>query len=356
MRRASSNPVSCGSVSLPSVARPSRLPPLTPWLVWVAAFLTTWLGVVTLHDWWDRVAAHWPISVAMALGSYVAGSTPMGGGTVGFPVLVLLFDQPADFGRQFSFFIQSIGMTSASIFILCSRMPIAARVLPWAMGGSALSMILTHYFLFPHLSGTVVKLTFACLWGGFGILTLVKLRSLLAHHHPPEMDPRTDQRLGLTGGLVGGIASGLTGVGVDMVVYTLLVLVYRSDLKPAIATSVILMAWNSLLGTGLTVLDGAVEAEVVGNWLAASPVVLFGAPLGAWVVARVRRGPTLVFVSVLCVLQLVWTLSRVDLTPGLLALTAMAVLALNVAFHFLYAFGRRLRPDPGEAQRSLLHV
>lgn len=28
----------------------------------------------------------------MAVGSYAAGSTLMGGGTVGFPVLVLLFD------------------------------------------------------------------------------------------------------------------------------------------------------------------------------------------------------------------------------------------------------------------------
>jgi hypothetical protein len=36
----------------------------------------------------------------MAFGSYVAGSTPMGGGTVGFPILVLLFDLPATLGRD----------------------------------------------------------------------------------------------------------------------------------------------------------------------------------------------------------------------------------------------------------------
>ncbi|MBK8250155.1 MAG: sulfite exporter TauE/SafE family protein [Gemmatimonadetes bacterium] len=326
------------------------------WLVWVAGFLGTWLFLVIGNGWWGRVADHWPISVAMALGSYVAGSTPMGGGTVGFPVLVLLFDQPADFGRQFSFFIQSIGMTSASIFILCARMPIARTVIPWAMVGSAISMVITHYVIFPQLSGTVVKLAFACIWGGFGIVTLVKLKQLLSHHHAPTLGPQADMRFGLVGGLIGGVASGLTGVGVDMVVYTVLVLIFRSDLKPAIATSVILMAWNSLLGTGLTVWDGAVEAEVVGNWLAASPIVLFGAPLGAWVVSKVRRGPTLVFVSALCVLQLVWTLSRIDPTPEILGVTVGAVLALNVVFHFMYAYGRRLRPDAGEHERSLLHA
>jgi uncharacterized protein len=343
-----------GPDSVVAPAPVGRTGNLTPWFLWVACFVAVWLGVVITNNWWGRVADHWPISVAVALGSYVAGSTPMGGGTVGFPVLVLLFDQPADFGRQFSFFIQSIGMTSASIFILSTRTRIAGRVLLWAMGASAASMVLTHYLLFPLISGTAVKLTFACIWGGFGIVTLLKLRKLLGHHHAPTLSARSDMVLGLVGGLVGGVASGLTGVGVDMVVYTLLVLVFRADLRPAIATSVILMAWNSLIGTGLTLLDGDVQAEVVSNWLAASPVVLFGAPLGAWVVSKVRRGPTLVFVSVLCVLQLVWTLSRIDLTPRILWITGCAVLGLNVLFHFMYAYGRRLRPDPGEERLTIL--
>lgn len=309
---------------------------------------------MTANDWGARVAAHWPISIAMALGSYVAGSTPMGGGTIGFPVLVLFFDQPADFGRQFSFLIQSIGMTSASIYILCSRRTVAWGVLPWAAGASALSLVATHYWLFPLVSDVAVKLTFAGIWGGFGLVTLVKLRQLLAHHHAPTLGPRPDMLLGVAGGLIGGLASGLTGVGVDMVVYTLLVLVYRADLRPAIATSVILMSWNSMVGALLTFADGGVEAEVFSNWMAASPIVLLGAPLGAWVMTRIRRGPTLLFVSALCILQLVWTLSRVGATAPILFLTAMAVVGLNVLFHLLYAYGRRLRPDPGEEQLGVL--
>jgi len=327
---------------------------MLPWFAWVAAFLTTWAALVAANGWWDRVADHWPIAVAMALGSYVAGSTPMGGGTVGFPVLVLLFDQPAEFGRQFSFLIQSVGMTSAGIYMLCARRPMAWRVMLWAGTASAVSLVLTHYALFPRVPGSAVKLTFACLWGGFGLVTLVKLRDLLAHHHAPTLDARRDAAFGIVAGLVGGVASGLTGVGVDMVVYTVLVLVYRADLKPAIATSVVLMAWNSLVGTGLSVIDGSVEPEVFSNWLAASPVVLFGAPLGAFVVSRIPRGPTLVFVSLLCVGQLVWTMSRVGATGRVILITAGAVAGMNLVFHFMYAFGRHLRPDPGEAGKSML--
>lgn len=335
---------------------PGRTWQWAPWLLWAAAFLSIWAAIVATQDWESRVAAHWPIAIAMALGSYVAGSTPMGGGTIGFPVLVLFFDQPADFGRQFSFLVQSIGMTSASIYILCSRRPVAWGVLPWAAGASAVSLVATHYGLVPLVSGDVVKLAFAGIWGGFGIVTLVKLRQLLAHHHPPTLGTRPDMFLGVSGGLIGGMASGLTGVGVDMVIYTLLVLLYRADLRAAIATSVVLMAWNSIVGTGLTLFDGGVEPEVFSNWLAASPIVLIGAPFGAWVVERIRRGPTLLFVSALCILQLVWTISRVDASPRVLALMAAAVVGLNALFHLLYAIGRRLRPDAGEQRRGILEV
>lgn len=146
----------------------------------------------------------------------------------------------------------------------------------------------------------------------------------------------------------------MTGVGIDMVVYTALVMIYRSDLRPAIATSVVLMAWNSVIGTGLSLIDGSVDPEVLSNWLAASPIVLVGAPFGAFMVARIPRGPTLIFVSVLCLLQLVWTITQLELTQKQLVLVLGAVLALNLLFHLMHGFGRRFRPDPGEEGMSVL--
>lgn len=327
---------------------------MLPWIVWVALFLSIWTTLITTQNWWGRVSEHWAIAIAMAIGSYVAGSTPMGGGTVGFPVLVLLFDQPAEFGRQFSFLIQAIGMTSAAIYLLCTRRSMAYRVLVWAGISSAISLALTHYLLYPIVAGTVVKLTFACIWGGFGLVTLVKLKELLMHHHEPTLSARSDAVLGISAGIIGGIASGMTGVGIDMVIYTALVLIYRADLRPAIATSVVLMAWNSIVGTALCLIDGSVQPEVFSNWLAASPIVLFGAPIGAFMVARIPRGPTLVFVSILCVLQLIWTISRIGPTTKLLLIVTAAVAGMNIVFHLMHAFGRRFRPDPGEEGMSLI--
>ncbi len=100
-----------------------RKQPLWVWFLWLAGFYTVWAWLVFGEGRWGDAKAHWP----MALGSYVAGSTPMGGGTVGFPILVLLFGMPATLGRDFSFAVQSIGMVSAAIFILARRQTVAWR-------------------------------------------------------------------------------------------------------------------------------------------------------------------------------------------------------------------------------------
>ena len=41
-------------------------------------------------------------------------------------------------------------------------------------------------------------------------------------------------------------------------------------------------------------------------------------------------------------------------TAAALLSRGCAVLGLNVLFHFMYAYGRRLRPDPGEEQLTIL--
>ena len=112
-------------------------------------------------DHWDTVVAHWPIALAMALGSYFAGSTPMGGGTIGFPVLVLLFDQPSSLGRNFGFAVQSVGMVSASIYILCARRPFDWHLLKPAIAGALAGTPLGAAFIAPHVPELWIKLLFA---------------------------------------------------------------------------------------------------------------------------------------------------------------------------------------------------
>jgi threonine dehydrogenase-like Zn-dependent dehydrogenase len=63
--------------------RPTPKRHLWVWLIWLAAFYSAWGWLVFGNGQWDTVRDHWPIALSMALGSFAAGSTPMGGGTIG---------------------------------------------------------------------------------------------------------------------------------------------------------------------------------------------------------------------------------------------------------------------------------
>jgi len=318
------------------------------WFLWLICFYSTWLFLVFALQQWPLVKDHWPMALSMALGSYVAGSTPMGGGTVGFPVLVLLFKMPATLGRDFSFAIQSIGMTSASIFILCRRQPLATSMLRGAMIGSLFGTPLGVLFLAPLIPELWIKLVFAVVWASFGILHLYRLREIAAHSGMTEFSEGWDFKLGLGLGFCAGVSvAAVTGVGIDMVIYSALVLLCRADLKIAIPTSVVLMAFTSLVGVAVKFTFGSFEPGVYGNWMAAAPVVALGAPLGAFIVGMIGRKPTLFFVAILCVLQFVWTCHSQFKDLGWLGIgiACIAVMVFLIIFEELRQWGGRLAGD-----------
>ena len=321
---------------IPSAYRPIAL--------WWVAFYGVWLGLVIHGRHWETIFSHWGIAVAMAVGSYFAGSTPMGGGTVGFPVLTLLFNEPATLGRDFSFAVQSIGMTSASILILCRRQTLEWPMLRWSLLGSLVGTPVGVLFIAPVVSDLAIKMVFGVVWASFGLLHFWELKKICANKGMTAMPAWFDRASGVSIGLVGGATvAAVTGVGVDMLLYAVLVLVVRADLKVAIPTSVILMAFTSIVGIATRGLFGDVPSEVYANWLAAAPVVALGAPLGAFVVHLVGRRPTLIVVSVLCIVQFVWTLynERLSLGAGGLLLACVAVVVCNVVFAVLYRAGNR---------------
>lgn len=296
------------------------------WLLWLAAFYLAWAWLVFGQGQWDEARAHWPIALAMALGSYTAGSTPMGGGTIGFPVLVLLFDMPASLGRDFSFAVQSIGMVSASIFIFARRQPLAWAMLKGAMAGTLIGTPVGILFIAPFIPDLWIKVVFAVIWASFGILHLYRIGEIAGHSGMTEFDEHWDFRVGLVLGLVSGLTVvAVTGVGIDMVLYAALVLLCRADLKIAIPTSIVIMAFTSLLGVVFKNLTTGLQPGVYENWLAAAPVVALGAPLGVFIVERIGRKPTLLFVAVLCVGQYLWTLSVERAALGLFGIAASLV-------------------------------
>lgn len=317
-----------------------------PFVLWLAIFYTAWITLVFRGDDWGTVLSHWPIALAMSFGSYIAGSTPMGGGTVGFPVLVLIFDFPGSLGRNFGLAVQSIGMVSAAVYIFAARRPLHVRVLISGLCGSLIGTPLGAAFVAPYVPDLWVKLLFAVVWASFGVMHLVKLRELVDAQGITEHWRRWDYPIGFAVGISGGVVASITGVGIDMIVYAVLVLLYRADLRISIPTSVVLMAFTSVIGITANGVLSRIDPilypmapEVYSNWLAAAPIVALGAPIGAIVVELISRKPTLLIVSTLCIGQFVWTLIREEVSGIGLIAALTGVIAFNGIFHVLYSLG-----------------
>ena len=322
--------------------------------LWLALFYSGWFSLMTAGRLWDGALAHWPIAVAMAAGSYFAGSTPMGGGTVGFPVLTLIFGLPASLGRGFALAVQSVGMTSASIYILSSRKAVDWALLRPALSGATFGVPFGATFVAPYAPDLGIKLLFAVVWASFGIIHLTRFKEIVEPEGGRPPHGPLDRPIGLGVGFVGGIVAALTGVGIDMMIYAALVLFFRTDLKVAIPTSVILMAYASLLGTASNLVLGhlfgapyGVPHEVFLHWIAAAPVVALGAPFGALVVDRIGREPTLILVSVLCVAQFVWIVLQEKVTGPPLVAALIGLGVLCGVFAGVIALGRRMGARQG---------
>jgi len=161
----------------------------------VAGWVVAWLALVTRPGAWALAAVHWPVAVVMLCGSFVAGSTPMGGGSVAFPALVLLFGHPPAMARDFGFAIQSVGMTSALVFIAARGIDVERRMLAWAFAGSIGGLAIGTWVLAPVVPAAWVKLVLATLWLVFGAWLVDGLRRVRT---VPD-DGRPAAALGLVG-------------------------------------------------------------------------------------------------------------------------------------------------------------
>eukprot|EP00593_Proboscia_inermis_P010989 CAMPEP_0171323538 /NCGR_PEP_ID=MMETSP0816-20121228/115639_1 /TAXON_ID=420281 /ORGANISM="Proboscia inermis, Strain CCAP1064/1" /LENGTH=375 /DNA_ID=CAMNT_0011822273 /DNA_START=161 /DNA_END=1288 /DNA_ORIENTATION=- len=105
----------------------------------------------------------------MIFGSIVAGLTSEGGGAVAFPVMTLALGVPPAVARDFSFAIQSFGMTCAAITIFGLGAPVDKEALIWASLGGAVGLAVGLEFVAPRLPPAYAKMLFVSLWAAFAV-------------------------------------------------------------------------------------------------------------------------------------------------------------------------------------------
>jgi uncharacterized protein len=292
---------------------------------------------------WHSLVSNWRVALTMVLGSLVGGGTSEGGGAVAFPVFTKLLHIPAHQACLFAFAIQSVGMGAASLSILVLRIPMERRVLLWGGAGGIAGLVVSTYGIEPYLAPVLVRIAFTVMVSSLGVaLLLLNRRDLAVRHLGVPVFGATEKSLIVLAGFVGGLMSGLAGCGENIVVFMVMVLLFRVSEKIATPTTVVLMTMVTITGFALHVLVVRdFTRTVTSYWLAAVPVVSVGAPLGAILCSKMSRRA---IVNVLLVLITAEFTSTVLIIPmsRRVAITAAVSLAffgtLNWVMSSIHAY------------------
>jgi uncharacterized protein len=309
------------------------LRPLRYYVPFAILVLTGVVTAVFSLDLLDEVLAWWPASLTMVFGSFIAGASAEGGGAIAFPVFTLLLKIPPVDARSFSFMIQSVGMVSASLLILGRGIPVELRAVKWPALGGIVGLLAGTWWVAPYLPAVETKLFFVSLWMAFGIGLWRANRSRTRTVRPglPEVLASGDVMTLLTAGFIGGIVTAIFGNGVDLITFCVLTLRYGVDEKVATPTSVVLMSILTVCGFALHALvEKDVSDTMYHAWLAAAPVVLFFAPLGAFVISKWNRLAIANLLIIIIVVQLLGALYVLQPSFDHLALSAGVILVGSV--------------------------
>ncbi|NBC02900.1 MAG: TSUP family transporter, partial [Bacteroidetes bacterium] len=270
-----------------------------------AAILVIWTLYMFENELLSLFIDYWFMTIVMVFGSFIAGASSEGGGAIAYPVMTLFFNIDPDVARNFSFAVQSFGMTFAAFWIFLSKIKIEKTYLFTAGIGGLTGIILGSWFIAPYVPSSYAKMMFVSFWLSFGIalwvVNFVQKRESVESLPTLTAGQKTEL---LLVGMAGGIFSSILGNGLDICTFAYVILKYGLSEKVATPTSVILMASNAIAGFLIHafVLE-SMQTEAINYLLVCIPVVIFGAPLGAFTINKIGRKPIASILIAIIVIQ-----------------------------------------------------
>lgn len=309
-----------------------------------------WFWYMFASDSWALFLEDWYMTATMVFGSFIAGASSEGGGAVAYPVMTLGFQITPAVARNFSLAIQSIGMTAASLWIFAKRIEIEKTYFWVVMWGGTLGIILSSLYVTPYVAPAYAKMMFVSFWLSFGI-------ALFVINHIRHRDTK-DSLSSLTNfqkgelffiGILGGTLSAIFGNGIDICSFAYVTLKYNLSEKIATPTSVVLMASNAVVGTLLHffVLQD-MQQQAINFWLVCIPVVLMGAPFGAYIITKIKRLAIAYLLYVIIVVQFILAVFIISPSVTLSIVSVLTFLAGIVIFFLLtegFKSGKRKSPQ-----------
>ncbi|MDY6934298.1 MAG: sulfite exporter TauE/SafE family protein [Spirochaetota bacterium] len=288
-------------------------------------------------DQWHLFDSGWFMSVTMILGSFIAGASSEGGGAVAFPVMTLIYNISPEVARNFSLAIQSIGMTTASYIILKRNIPIEKNYLILGSAGGFGGIIIGTLLIAPYVFPSYMKMLFFSFWLSFAFVLfyLNHIKKSKVVNSLPKLDRKEKYYLILTS-TFGGILTSILGSGIDIVTFSYVTLRFRLSEKIATPTSVIIMATNSIMGFLIHLLiirDFGIEE--FNYWLVCIPVVVIGAPIGAYVINILKRLFIARFLYIILLVQFIFALIIIKPQKELLLFTVL-IFIFGILFYTVF--------------------
>lgn len=358
-----------------------------------AVITVVWLVYVTAAGHWSRVLDNVVASITMVFGSLVAGMTPQGGGAVAFPIFTKVIEVPPEVARSFSLLVQAVGMGTAALAIVVRRRPVEWRAVavgvPFALTGFLVGLYVLGDRGYPFWPTRVpagyVKVTFTIVVLAMAtVVALEERREVIERRRRIELWSPSTYVFVAFAGLLGGVAASMVGSGTDVAVYIFVTIIIGVSPRVGIPTSVVIMGVVSVIGLivigvveghlAVNVSDAGVTAigdrsvmwsggelrfgvgpaaparqfDLFGMWIAAIPVVAWGAPLGSLLAARLPARILIRIVVTLAALEVLTTILFLDDLRSNVALTGYFIAASLIVIGGILAL-RRL----GVGQRQM---
>lgn len=319
-------------------SRSLRLSLLCTLFVW-----TLWSVALGLPEALANLIFNWQVALTMVFGSMVAGGTSMGGGAVAFPVFTKVLHISTHEATVFSLAIQSVGMSAASLTIVAMGTKVEWQFIRWASLGGILGIIFGSFFLVPIFPPVAIKISFTMMITSFAVILLAVNRTRKGGNLTIASWSNKKRVFSLGIGVVGGIISALVGSGMDIVSFSVLVLLFGLCETVSTPTSVILMAINAVAGFILHQywMRDFIE-PVINYWLAAVPVVVVGAPTGAALCSLLQRQTITRLLVGLIAIELVSSALLIPLTTRLVFFSIFIFFLFSSVYYWMYHTSKKI--------------
>lgn len=261
------------------------------YLLYIIVVLTVWLGYMQYSSGWILLSQNMHAMITMIFGSFVAGSSPEGSASIAYPVFTLYLNIQPDDARNFAFAIQSIGMTSASVYILNKGLKLDWNYIKFVSLSGIFGLVAGTYWLVPFVQPLYAKLIFVSLWLSFGIILFIQNKK--SHNNVYEsilQFTHMDIVYLLIFGFIGGLISAIFGTGINIFTFCFLVIYYKVNEKVATPSSILIMTIETIIGFALHGLVlGDISRLSYEMWLSCIPIVIFFAPLGTYFMSKLSR-------------------------------------------------------------------